>query len=167
MMALRSEKQIPRGPRPARDDKHHDSHHRSVTASIVPGQRNCHYEPTSAGEGSPFAAQHKNRTAIHSIICRAILVLLLVQCAALAAFAQDTESWFSLTSQKTFLPGEKPEIAVNAHNVKQLEFRVYRVNNPVKFFSQMQELHNFGGQGPKMPKQSHSWLERFTGLFTR
>ncbi len=161
MMALRSEKQIPRGPRPARDDKHHDSHHRSVTASIVPGQGNCHYEPASAGEGSPFAAQHKNRTAIHSIICRAILVLLLVQCAALAAFAQDTESWFSLTSQKTFLPGEKPEIAVNAHNVKQLEFRVYRVNNPVKFFSQMQELHNFGGQAPALPKQAHTWLEKF------
>ncbi len=73
----------------------------------------------------------------------------------------DTESWFSLTSQKTFLPGEKPEIAVNTHNEKQLEFRVYRVNDPVKFFSQMQELHNFGGQGPALPKQARTWLEKF------
>ncbi len=82
----------------------------------------------------------------------------------LPLFAQDdsdAESWFSLTSQKTFLTGEKPEIAVNAHNVKQLEFRVYRVNDPVKFFSQMQELHNFGGQGPALPKQAHTWLEKF------
>ncbi len=59
------------------------------------------------------------------------------------------------------MPGERPEIAVSAHNVKQLEFRVYRVNNPVKFFSQMQELHNFGGQAPALPKQAHTWLEKF------
>ncbi|HZP22051.1 MAG TPA: alpha-2-macroglobulin family protein, partial [Terriglobales bacterium] len=78
-------------------------------------------------------------------------------------FGQDSEpaSWFSLTSQRTFMPGEKPEIAVNAHNVKQLEFRVYRVKDPVKFFSQMQELHNFGGQAPALPKQAHTWLEKF------
>ena len=93
----------------------------------------------------------------------AIVILLLFHLLVLPLFAQDadTESWFSLSSQKTFLPGEKPEIAVNAHNVKELEFRVYRVNNPVKFFSQMQELHNFGGQGPTMPKQAHTWLEKF------
>ena len=79
---------------------------------------------------------------------RIILVALVCYAMVLPLFAQDaeTQSWFSLTSRRTYLPGEKPEIAVNAHNVKQLEFRVYRVNNPVKFFSQMQELHNFGGQ---------------------
>jgi len=81
--------------------------------------------------------------------------------ALLAQPDADTQSWFSLTSQRTYLPGEKPEISINAHNVNQLEFRVYRVNNPVKFFSQMQELHNFGGQGPAMPKQAHTWLEKF------
>ncbi len=93
-----------------------------------------------------------------------ILILALTQITSLPAMAQedsDTESWFSLTSSKTFLSGEKPEIAVNAHNVKQLEFRVYRVNDPVKFFGQMQELHNFGGQGPALPKQSRTWLEKF------
>ncbi len=86
---------------------------------------------------------------------RATLILLLCHTLVLPLLAQpdaDTQSWFSLTSQRTYLPGEKPEISVNAHNVNQLEFRVYRVNNPVKFFSQMQELHNFGGQGPAMPR---------------
>ena len=86
---------------------------------------------------------------------RATLILLLCHTLVLPLLAQpdaDTQSWFSLTSQRTYLPGEKPEISVNAHNVNQLEFRVYRVNNPVKFFSQMQELHNFGGQGPAMPE---------------
>ncbi len=95
---------------------------------------------------------------------RALLVILLCHALLLPLIAQDdsdSESWFSLTSQKTFLTGEKPEIAVNAHNVKQLEFRVYRVNDPVKFFGQMQELHSFGGAAPAMPKQAHTWLEKF------
>jgi uncharacterized protein YfaS (alpha-2-macroglobulin family) len=94
------------------------------------------------------------RASAAILVCYALILPLLAQDIA------DPESWFSLTSQKTFLHGEKPEIAVNAHNVKQFEFRVYRVNNPVKFFSQMQELHNFGGQGPAMPKQAHTWLEK-------
>ena len=71
------------------------------------------------------------------------------------------EPYFSLSSQQTYMPGEKPEAAVYSHNVKQLEFRVYRVSDPVKFFSQLQELHNFGGRGPALPKQPHTWLERF------
>jgi len=92
-----------------------------------------------------------------------LTLLILVVSLVPPACAQDTDppSWFSLTSSRTFMPGEKPEIAVSAHNVKQLEFRVYRVNNPVKFFSQMQELHNFGGQAPALPKQAHTWLEKF------
>ncbi|MGC2112303.1 MAG: MG2 domain-containing protein, partial [Candidatus Korobacteraceae bacterium] len=96
-------------------------------------------------------------------IARVIIAILLCYAFLLPVSAQDSEaaSWFSLSSDRTYLPGEKPEIAVNAHNVSTLEFRVYRVNSPVKFFSQLQELHNFGGQGPAMPKQAHTWLEKF------
>ena len=75
--------------------------------------------------------------------------------------AADTEPSFSLTSERTYLPGEKPEISVYSHNVSALEFRVYRVNDPVKFFSQMQEMHSFGGRAPALPKQAHTWLEKF------
>ena len=59
------------------------------------------------------------------------------------------------------MPGEKPVISVYSHNVSSLEFRVYRVNDAVKFFGQMQELHSFGGRGPAMPKQARTWLEKF------
>ncbi|MDR3746776.1 MAG: alpha-2-macroglobulin family protein [Acidobacteriota bacterium] len=79
----------------------------------------------------------------------------------LAQPEQDNEPWFSLSSERTYLPGEKIEVAVYTHNVNALEFRVYRVKDPVKFFSQMQELHTFGGRGPAMPKQAHTWLEKF------
>ncbi len=74
---------------------------------------------------------------------------------------QDPQPFFSLTSDRTYLPGEKAEVAVYSHNVSALQFRVYRVNDPVKFFSQLQEMHSFGGQAPRMPKQAHTWLERF------
>ena len=64
--------------------------------------------------------------------------------------------------QPTHLPAwRKPEVSVYTHNVNALEFRVYRVNDPVKFFSQMQELHNFGGRAPSLPKQARTWLEKF------
>ena len=66
-----------------------------------------------------------------------------------------------MASERTYLPGEKPVISVYSHNVDSLEFRVYRVNDAVKFFSQMQELHTFGGRGPAMPKQARTWLEKF------
>jgi uncharacterized protein YfaS (alpha-2-macroglobulin family) len=115
-------------------------------------------------EGSLYLRASDSHSSRRSLYHRAVVFALLLPLLVLPLFAQDdsdAESWFSLTSQKTFLTGEKPEIAVNAHNVKQLEFRVYRVNDPVKFFSQMQELHNFGGQGPALPKQAHTWLEKF------
>jgi uncharacterized protein YfaS (alpha-2-macroglobulin family) len=59
------------------------------------------------------------------------------------------------------MPGEKPEVALYSHNVRELEFRVYRVKDPIKFFSQLQELHSFGGRGPTLPRQPHTWLEKF------
>jgi hypothetical protein len=94
-------------------------------------------------------------------VIAAVLILHALVLPVLAQQNSDTASFFSLTSQRTYMPGEKPEVAVYSHNVTSLEFRVYRVNDPVKFFSQMQEMHNFGGQGPRMPKQARTWLEKF------
>ncbi len=89
------------------------------------------------------------------------VLLLLSLLAPLLAQEPDTQPFFSLTSERTYLPGEKVEIAVYSHNVSALQFRVYRVNDPIKFFSQLQEMHSFGGQAPRMPKQAHTWIERF------
>ena len=85
-------------------------------------------------------------------------MLLLPVCAR----AQDEgEPYFSLSTQQTYMPGDKPEVALYSHNVHQLEFRAYRINDPIKFFSQLQELHSFGGRGPALPKQPRTWLEKF------
>ena len=45
----------------------------------------------------------------------------------------------------------------------QLEFRVYRVNDPVQFFTQLEDPHQFGGHMPAPPRtptlleRVHSW----------
>src|SRR5271165_6466523 len=94
---------------------------------------------------------------------RAVLAIFLIHALLSPLLAQgpDVQPYFSLTSDRTYLPGEKVEVAVYSHNVSALQFRVYRVNDPIKFFSQLQEMHSFGGQAPRMPKQAHTWLERF------
>jgi alpha-2-macroglobulin len=95
---------------------------------------------------------------------RTIITALLCCCSVLPLSAQeqeDTEPFFSLASEHTYSPGEKPTVSVYSHKVSTLEFRVYRVKDELKFFSQMQELHTFGGRGPAMPKQARTWLEKF------
>jgi|HubBroStandDraft_6_1064221.scaffolds.fasta_scaffold00933_13 uncharacterized protein YfaS (alpha-2-macroglobulin family) len=95
-----------------------------------------------------------HRAILAVFLCCALLTPLLAQ-------DPDAQPYFSLTSDRTYLPGEKVEVAVYSHNVGALQFRVYRVNDPIKFFSELQEMHSFGGQAPRMPKQAHTWLERF------
>ena len=95
---------------------------------------------------------------LRAVLCVALSFLSLVP-----ANAQDEATgYFSITSERTYLPGEKVQVGVYSNNVASLEFRVYRVNDAVKFFSQLQEPHSFGGQAPHLPKQKKgSWLERF------
>ena len=58
----------------------------------------------------------------------AFVALLLCYALMLPLFAQsdadadnDIGQSFSLTSQRTYMPGEKPEVSVYSHNVKALE----------------------------------------------
>lgn len=74
---------------------------------------------------------------------------------ALAVFPlisqQEDEAYFGLNSNKTFASGESPEISVWATNVTQLEFRVYKVRDPLAFFANLDEPHRFGGRAPRHP----------------
>jgi uncharacterized protein YfaS (alpha-2-macroglobulin family) len=88
--------------------------------------------------------------------------LLLVMSAA-ALCQSESEPYFSLTSQRTFPSNSKPFVAMSAWNVAQLDFRVYRINDPVKFFEQLEDPHQFGGHNPAPPhaptmlERIHSW----------
>jgi hypothetical protein len=71
---------------------------------------------------------------------------------------------FNLSTNRTFSPDEKPTIHLYAHDVDELEFRVYRVNNPEKFLTDLPDLHSFGNAYPNGPKEQideRTWLEKF------
>ena len=71
---------------------------------------------------------------------------------------------FNLSTSRTFSPDEKPAIHLYAHDVDELEFRIYRVNHPEKFLTTLPDLHNFGNAEPYGPKEQideRTWLERF------
>ncbi len=64
---------------------------------------------------------------------------------------QEDEAYFGLNSNQTFASGESPEVSVWATNVTQLEFRVYKVSDPLAFFANLDEPHRFGGRAPRRP----------------
>ncbi len=81
---------------------------------------------------------------------------------SLSALAQNKAVYFSVTTNKTFRPNEKPKVELYAHNVDVLEFRVYRVNDPLKFFQQLDNVHHFGPEySPKEQVDERTWLEKF------
>lgn len=85
--------------------------------------------------------------------------IFLISCFAVSA-QEEKAGYFSLNSSRTYAPGQKISIDVWSQNVDTLEFRVYRVNDPVKFFVQLGDAHQFGGRAPR-PPQKLTWLERF------
>jgi uncharacterized protein YfaS (alpha-2-macroglobulin family) len=96
---------------------------------------------------------------------RQYAVLLLALFAAVCtAFGQSRSVSFNLSTSKTFAPGEQPSFHLYTHNVDALEFRVYRVDDPVKFMENLRELHSFGAEAGLLGKEQideRSWLEKF------
>ncbi len=90
-------------------------------------------------------------------------VLMLLALAAPCLSQSEDEPYFSLSSNRTFAAGGKPSVSLNAWNVPELEFRVYRIDDPVQFFQQLESAHEFGGRVPRPPHQPtlleriHTW----------
>ncbi len=72
----------------------------------------------------------------------------------------EGEPYFALSSARTFGPADAVSVQMNAWNVDALDFRVYRIKDPVRFFEQLEDAHMFGGQAPKPPREL-TLLERF------
>ena len=98
----------------------------------------------------------------HAASFRSVICVLLF--AFPAARAQDKPVSFNLSTSKTFAPGEQPKIHLYTHNVDALEFRVYRVHDPVKFMENLRELHSFGPEASLLDHEQideRTWLEKF------
>ena len=87
---------------------------------------------------------------------RAAILLML---AAPGLCQPEAEPYFSVNSFKTWASAAKPTISLNSWGVDSLEFRVYRVQDPVRFFEQLESPHNFGGRVPR-PAREATLLER-------
>ncbi|MBA3912793.1 MAG: alpha-2-macroglobulin [Acidobacteriales bacterium] len=93
---------------------------------------------------------------------RTVLILFGFVFLTLPLAAREKKAFFSLNTDKTFQPGEKPKIQVLARDVDVLEFRLYKVNNTLKFFEGLQNVHQFGAQySPRERIDERTWLERF------
>src|ERR1700676_1337113 len=79
-----------------------------------------------------------------------------------AATAKDAPRSFSLSTTRTFAPGESVKIQLFARNVPALEFRVYKVRDAEKFFAGLRDVHSFGEQGrsPAEQIEQRTLLER-------
>lgn len=55
-----------------------------------------------------------------------------------------TKPYFSLSSNRTFGTTENPRLWLDYRGVSSLDFRVYRVNDPAKFFGQLSDPHQMG-----------------------
>jgi alpha-2-macroglobulin len=89
-----------------------------------------------------------------------IALFLASHATGLAAWARDSRS-FSLSTQRTFAPGESIKVQLFAHNVQALEFRVYKVRDTEKFFAGLKDLHSFGDQSwsPEEQIDKRTFLE--------
>jgi uncharacterized protein YfaS (alpha-2-macroglobulin family) len=67
--------------------------------------------------------------------------------------------FFSLSSDRTYGPGDTPRINMWGQGIAKLDFRLYRVNDPVEFFRGLQDDHRFGGRMPQ--SRNLSRIERF------
>jgi alpha-2-macroglobulin len=107
--------------------------------------------------------RHRKLLLSSSLLASSLLASSLLLEAALPAFAaKDPPRSFSLATSRTFSPGESVKIQLFARNVPALEFRVYRVRDPQKFFSGLKDLHSFGAQSPSPAEQidERTWIER-------
>ena len=103
---------------------------------------------------------YRNATLSKPLVA-ALFLLLCATCAAHAA-SKDAPRSFSLSTSRTFAPGESVKIQLFAKNVPELEFRVYKVRDAEKFFAALKDVHSFGAQSYSPAEQidQRTLLER-------
>src|ERR1051325_5110054 len=56
----------------------------------------------------------------------------------------STKPYFSLTTNKSYSPSESARVWASYQNIDYLDFRVYRIKDPNKFFKQLDDPHQMG-----------------------
>jgi len=74
--------------------------------------------------------------------------------------SESTEPFFSVSSRQTYSPAQEPKISIDFREVDHLDFRIYRVKDPVPFFAKLRDAHSFGSEKQELQREK-TWLERF------
>src|SRR5215207_6867120 len=56
----------------------------------------------------------------------------------------ESKPFFSLSTNRTFGTSENPRLWLDHQGLNTLDFRVYRVNDPARFFAQLSNPHQMG-----------------------
>jgi alpha-2-macroglobulin len=96
-------------------------------------------------------------------VCTALLLAAMIATAG-PGLAQpgpdaDTQPAFSVASSHIATTRERPVVDLLFRRISSLDFRVYRVNDPLKFFAGLRDPHALGSEAPLVP-QEQSLLER-------
>jgi len=80
----------------------------------------------------------------------------------------STTPYFSLTTNRTYSPNETTRLWASYQNIEYLDFRVYHVKDPSKFFKQLDDPHQMGEKEKEAVSQGYgvrvSVLERAHSL---
>ncbi len=94
----------------------------------------------------------------------ALLVLTALLVASHGARAQEEpaslEPSFTVSSRQTYAPSQEPKVWISFRQIDHLDFRIYRVKDPILFFSKLKDAHSFGSEKAGLAREK-SWLELF------
>lgn len=92
------------------------------------------------------------------------LLLIAAGFLALPGISQEPAEirYFSLSTSRSYSPTDKPFVETWTSGVGALEFRVYKVKDPIAFFEQLEDPHSFGDTPPPVSRNRRkSPLEKF------
>jgi uncharacterized protein YfaS (alpha-2-macroglobulin family) len=90
----------------------------------------------------------------------ALLLLLALLVSPAIAQLDEAGTYFQISTDRTYGTGDKPKVRLYGQGFQKLQFRVYRVNDPLEFFRQLEDPNQFGGQSHR-PPQALTVLERW------
>ncbi len=73
----------------------------------------------------------------------------------------DDRPAFSLSSSEVFRSGSTPHVTLTFERLGSLDFRIYRVADPVAFFAGLDDAHSLGSEEYATPTE-RTWLERLS-----
>ncbi|HEY7306218.1 MAG TPA: MG2 domain-containing protein [Bryobacteraceae bacterium] len=102
----------------------------------------------------------RTRSTAAWLLVRCVFALTIV---APLVCQDEARPYFSISSGRTFGSTETPAVMLSGWQVDAVQIRVYRVNDPVKFFRELEDAHGFGGTRPRVGvrptllERIHNW----------